>query len=137
MAQLAVIDQGRTREDQVIRAHHLEDYIYLHNLKTRAWLIVLIGTGSLVNILMRVDKGIVVPTSLEELIYYYILPYGGFLIGMLILYTALSTYVATKKYAKSRASVAKYRKLLKALDKLEEKEIEGDNYDDGKRDFDL
>ena len=60
-----------------------------------------------------------IPTSLREILQYYVIPYGGMLVVALLIYTLISTIVATTRYNKGRKITKQYEQLLKALDKEE------------------
>ncbi|MGL4800478.1 MAG: hypothetical protein ACRCWY_13945 [Cellulosilyticaceae bacterium] len=133
MSRLAVLEKHSIKEDLKITSYYPEDYIYMNNVKTRlSILVVMIGLIG-VQLLLKLEKGIYIPTNGSELLSYYIVPYGSVIIGVLIFYSWLSTCVYKKRYKEAEARVTRYKELLEQLDEWEEGALQERWGNNGKR----
>lgn len=123
MTKLAINDKYYTKEDKKITNYYPEDYIYLCNFKSRILIMILVVGGVIAHLLWRVNKGLNMPTTLQEIISKYIIPYGLILVVCLIIYTIISTIVAKKRYKQAVLRMEKYQKLVQELE-IHEKEQE-------------
>lgn len=132
MSKLAILDKQNIQKDLKITHYYPEDYVYINNLMTRLSIFVIIGIGILGHILLQMEQRIIIPTTGKELLIHYIVPYGGFTLVILVIYSIISTHVYTKRYKKAQERVNAYRKLMTELEELEK--VEGERRrDDGKR----
>lgn len=121
MTKLATNDKHYTKEDLRITTHYREDYVYLNNLKTRLSVLMVVAGFVALHILMKIEKGVNMPTTVKEVLGEYVFPYGIFTLIILLFYTVLSTHIYRKKYAKAQKRREEYLKILKKLEEHENK----------------
>lgn len=131
MTKLAINDKNYSKKDTRIVSHYKEDYIYFNNFKTRFLVFCVAGGFILVDVLAKVEKGLNIPATGEEIFIQYIKPYGIFLIGVLLFYTFISTVIYTKRYNEAQKRVRDYQNVLKKLDEYESNKsvVEGEKHD--------
>ena len=108
MSKIAVYEKRYLQKDQKITDYFVEDYVYINNFITRLGISLIIigfiGMGAL----KIVCKEIV-----------YIKAYIGPWIGMLILYTLISTITYGIRYKRASKRFSQYKKLIRELNKYE------------------
>lgn len=119
MTKLAINDKKYRSKNIRVTQYYKEDYIYINNFKTRFLVFCIISACIALEVLLKIEKGINVPTTPEAVFNEYIIPYGGFLVGILIVYTLISTIVYNKQYHLAQKHMQEYDKLLKQLEKHE------------------
>ncbi|MEG0387538.1 MAG: hypothetical protein RR090_10955 [Niameybacter sp.] len=119
MSKLAIEEKCSIVKDKRITSYFSEDYIYINNFKTR--LMVMIVTVMIIFIFtfFKIQIGGELPTTIEEVVLEYILPYGSVLIGTLVVYSALSSQVYRKRYNAALNRMNSYKQNLKALEAYE------------------
>ncbi|MEF9959846.1 MAG: hypothetical protein RR448_08565 [Niameybacter sp.] len=119
MSKLAIEEKCSIVKDKRITSYFSEDYIYINNFKTR--LLVMIVTVMIIFIFtfFKIQIGGELPTTIEEVVLEYILPYGSVLIGTLVVYSALSSQVYRKRYNAALNRMNSYKQNLKALEAYE------------------
>ncbi|MGL4346404.1 MAG: hypothetical protein ACRCTE_14485 [Cellulosilyticaceae bacterium] len=131
MTQMAINDKYHTHKDKHITSYYPEDYVYISNFKSRA-LVLILSMGIMVgHLLLRINSGMNMPSTLEEIVMGYVLPYGGVLIGILMFYTLVSTRQAKKRYQQAVKRMKQYHQLSEQLE-LYEKE-KGEKYGSKRR----
>ncbi len=131
MSQLAKLKKQGLDESVKITQYYIEDYVYIKNFVTRIGILCILGGWAVADIMAKAQEKLVIPTTLQEVISSYILPYGSVTLLVLVVYTMLSTRVYTKRYYAAQEQVAVYNYLMQQLERLDDKEDRGGR--DGKR----
>lgn len=126
MSKLAVEEKTHLKQDEKITSYYPEDYIYVNNFKTRLLIIMLMGCGIIGHIFLRIQSGMTFPTTGKEIFACYIIPYGGTVVFVTLLYTLISTKVYKRRYAQAQKRIAHYRKTLRELEEYEGDKSEGE-----------
>ncbi|MGL4737255.1 MAG: hypothetical protein ACRCW2_07320 [Cellulosilyticaceae bacterium] len=116
MTQMAINDKYYTQKDKRIVAYYPEDYVYLSNFKSRIMIFLLVAAAMAGHLLLRVNNGLNMPTTVEEIVFRYALPYGGALLVILVIYTMISSRYAKKKYRLAAERMEAYQKLSSQLE---------------------
>lgn len=124
MTQMAINDKYYTRKDKRIVSYYPEDYVYLSNFKSRVMVFGLAVIIMIGHLLLRVNEGMNMPTTLEEIVLGYVIPYGGVLVLVLVLYTMVSTRYARKKYRQAAKRMENYQNLSSQLEVYEKEREE-------------
>lgn len=119
MTKLAIEEKVYLKQDEKITSYYPEDYVYINNFKTRLLIIILMGIGVIGHVFLRIQSGMLFPSTGEEVFVYYIIPYGSIVILAVLLYTVLSTMVYKKRYNQAQRRIANYRKTLRDLEEYE------------------
>jgi hypothetical protein len=119
MAKLAIYEKNYGEKDRKANMYFKHDYIYWSNFWTR--LFVFIGCLILIGLYV-LDMVFVKGEDIFSLNYYAeVYKVAVFIISMLLLYTVIGYFSASKKYRESQARIKKQLVLLKKLDRIEEK----------------
>lgn len=116
MTQMAINDKYYTQKDKRIVAYYPEDYIYVSNFKSRVMIFLLVAAIMVVQLLLRVNSGLNIPTTMQEIIFDYVIPYCSVLVVVEIIYTIISTRYAKKKYQRAAERIERYQKLSSELE---------------------
>ena len=119
MTKIAQYKKNHIRKDRKITAYFIEDYVYINNFRTRLWITLMIlffiGIGA-----FRIWlKEIIFPTSIAHFMDVYIRPYLYPWIGLMIVYTIISTMVYSVKYKAASKRMHQYMKYVKQLKQYE------------------
>lgn len=133
MSRLAILDQNHIKKDLKIIQYYPEDYVYINNIKTRISIFILVMIGSCMHLLWKVEQGMNIPQTWEELVIGYVIPYGSVLVIALCIYTLLSTRVYKKRYNEALKHVNEYKEILAIIDQKELEKIEGEKHYANKR----
>ncbi|OOB77283.1 MAG: hypothetical protein BEN19_02245 [Epulopiscium sp. Nuni2H_MBin003] len=121
MTRLAVLDKNYMYKDKKILSNYIGDYVYINNFMSR--ILIFIATVILmgVQVLWRIEKGLNIPTTRDEWVYDYIVPYIGVLIIVMVVYSIISTLVYRKNYKEATKRGEKYDKIANELQELSKK----------------
>lgn len=117
MTQLARYEKNQKKQDQKIMDYFIEDYVYIHNFKTRLGITLITLCFIVFHAIKILIEGIIFPTSIWHLVEVYIKPYFlPWLIGI-ILYTLISSAVYSRRYQAARKRFKAYQRTIKNLEK--------------------
>lgn len=121
MTKLAVEEKKWLKKDTQITSYYPEDYLYVNNFKTRALVLVMTGIILCAYIFLKLQNGGSIPTTAAEVFIQYVIPYGGIMLAVTLVYSLLSNRVYKKKYRQAQQRMSQYKKDLRELEELEVK----------------
>ncbi|MFV0520797.1 MAG: hypothetical protein ACK5LY_11110 [Lachnospirales bacterium] len=120
MSQLALYEKKYGKDDIKNSNYYRSDFVYLKNMWTRAFAIL---GAFLLMILYFLDM--YAEIGLEEMVLYLRDNYMAivyYLIGVIILYTIIGTFMYSSEYKNSKKRVESYSRLLDKINKITEEE---------------
>lgn len=116
MSKLTLINnQATMKRDRKITSKYLRDFVYINNLFTQVYIVIAVGAIIIAHIILRIEQGMNVPTTIDEIMYQFVIPYGGSLLLLVIIYTIVSTLVYRKIYKKALEKIQKYDEIFNEL----------------------
>ena len=117
MTQMARYEKNQKNKDQKILDYFIEDYVYIHNFKTRLGITLITLCFIAFHAIKILIEGIIFPTSMWHLIEVYIKPYfWPWLIGIIV-YTLISSVVYSRRYQAAHKRFKVYKRTIKNLEK--------------------
>ena len=124
MTKMAIYEKRYIKEDRRRSGYYPEDYVYLKNFRTRFSVTLAVLIFVALHMTKMINQNLVIPTSVEVFINYYLKPYLVPWMMLMVGYTILSTAVYQSRYALSQTRLKGYNKLLKALDNYEQDKVD-------------
>lgn len=123
MTKLALYEKKYKQKDQRKLNYFVEDYVYIRNFWTRAGITLITLLIIVVGGFKQLTEQAVFPTSLEEFLALYIMPYFWPWLIVIVLYTVLSTLLSGAAYKRASSRFSEYKRLLKKLNQYESQQV--------------
>ncbi|MEG1636608.1 MAG: hypothetical protein RR324_03775 [Cellulosilyticaceae bacterium] len=120
MSKAALEKKKFSRKDREVTDYYIEDYVYISNFKTRIFVLMIIGGLIGGQMMLKIQTGLNIPTTVKEWLYEYIIPYGTIIVAFLVIYTFISTWIYTYKYNDAQKKKKNYERALTELKKHQE-----------------
>ncbi|MEG0707037.1 MAG: hypothetical protein RSG75_03695 [Cellulosilyticaceae bacterium] len=120
MSKAALEKKKFSRKDREVTDYYIEDYVYISNFKTRIFVLMIIGGLIGGQMMLKIQTGLNIPTTIKEWLYEYIIPYGTIIVAFLVIYTFISTWIYTYKYNDAQKKKKNYERALTELKKYQE-----------------
>ncbi|MEG0013937.1 MAG: hypothetical protein RR618_04120 [Cellulosilyticaceae bacterium] len=120
MSKAALEKKKFSRKDREVTDYYIEDYVYISNFKTRIFVLMIIGGLIGGQMMLKIQTGLNIPTTVKEWLYEYIIPYGTIIVAFLVIYTFISTWIYTYKYNDAQKKKKNYERALTELKKYQE-----------------